>query len=100
MRANNDNRQMRRLGSRRSLQAPRNFGLDIVAGFSAHFVAVSSSSQPGSGKRIFDEIGGGIELYVMRHVALADFSRELLHTPAELFAQRNFVRRQRPRLGN
>ena len=30
----------------------------------------------------------------------ADFSRELLHIRAELFAQHNFIRRERPRLGN
>jgi hypothetical protein len=79
---------------------PWNFRLDIVARLSAHVVAVSSGPQPSSRKRTFDEIGSGIELCVMPHVALADFSRELLHIRAELFAQHNFIRRQRPRLGN
>jgi hypothetical protein len=36
----------------------------------------------------------------MPHVALADFAGELLHIRAELFAQHNFIRRKRPRLGN
>ena len=79
---------------------PWNFRLDIVARLPARLVAVSSGPQPGSGKRIFDEIGSSIELCVMPHVALADFSGQLLHIRAELFAQHNFIRRQQPRLGD
>src|SRR5512140_2372998 len=98
MRADDDNR--RRTKDRRSLLATGNFRLDIVARLSARLVAVSLGPQPASGKGIFDEIGSGIELCVMPHVALADFSRELLHIRAELFAQCNFIRRKRSRLGN
>src|SRR5262249_39209054 len=65
---------------------PRNFRLDIVAPLSAHLVGVPSGPQSGSRKGIFDEIGSGIELWVMPHVALADFSGQLLHIRAELFA--------------
>src|SRR5438067_13505470 len=90
----------RRTRDRSSLLAAGDFRLDVVTRLSARFIAVSSGSQPGSRKRIFHEIGSGIELYVVPHVALADFSRELLHIRAELFAQHNFIRRQRPRLGN
>jgi len=72
---------------------PGNFRLDIVARLSARLITVSSGSQPSSGKRIFDEISSGIELCVMLHVALAYFSRDLLHIRAELFAQNNFIRR-------
>ena len=79
---------------------PQNFCLDIVTRLSLYLVAVSSGSETGTRKRIFDEIGSGIELCVMPHVALADFSRELLHIRAELFAQHNFIRRERPRFGN
>src|ERR1700746_1261779 len=80
--------------------APGNFRLDIVARLSAHVVAVSSGPQTGSRKRVFDEIGGGIELWVMPHVALADFASQLFHIRAKLFAPRNFIRRQRARRGN
>src|SRR5206468_12976581 len=79
---------------------PRNFRLDVVTRLPAYFVAVSSGTQPGSRKRIFDEIGSSVELWVMPHVALADFSSELLHIRAELFAQYNSIRRERPRFGN
>ena len=77
---------------------PGNFRLDIVTRLSARLITVSSGSQAGSGKRILNEIGSGIERCVMPHIALADFSRELLHIRAELFAQHNFIGRQRPRL--
>jgi hypothetical protein len=60
------------------LLAPGNFRLDIVTRLSLHLVGVSSGPQPGSRKRIFDEIGSGIELRMMPHVALADFSRYYL----------------------
>jgi hypothetical protein len=66
----------------------------------AHLVAVSSGPQTGARKRSFDKIGGGVELWVMPHVALADFARKLLHICTELVAQCNFIRRQRARLGN
>src|SRR6476646_229359 len=79
---------------------PRNFCIDIVTRLSLHLVGVSSSSETASRKRIFDEIGSCIELCVMPHVALADFSSELLHIRSELFAQHNFIRRERPRFGN
>src|SRR4029453_9697116 len=79
---------------------PWNFRLDIVARLSLHLVAVSSGSETGTRKRVFNKIGSGIKLCVMPHVALADFSRELLHIRAELFAQHNFIRRERPLFGN
>src|SRR6267142_5286480 len=79
---------------------PRYFCLDIVTRLSLHLVAVSSRSETGTRKGVFDKIGSGIELCVMPHVALADFSSELLHIRAELFAQHNFIRRERPRFGN
>src|SRR5204863_5244627 len=89
-----------RTGARRSLRGIRYFRFDVVTGLSVHLVAVSSGSETGSRKTIFDEIGSGIELCVVPHVALADFSRQLLHIRAELFAQYNFIRRKRPRLRN
>src|SRR3954469_16144948 len=98
MRTDDDNRP--RTGNRRSLFAAGNLRLDIVTRLSADFVAVSPRTQSDSGKRIFDEIGGGIELCVMRHVALADLSPELLHIRPELFAQHNFIRRKQLRLRN
>src|SRR4029450_12585874 len=78
----------------------RNFCLDIVTRLSLHLVAVSSGSETGTRKRVFNKIGSGIELCVMPHVALANFSSQLLHIRTELFAQHNFVRRERPRLEN
>src|SRR5215470_1010237 len=98
MRADDDNR--RRTGDRRSLRGPDYFSLNVVARLSAHLVGLSSGPQPGSRKRIFDEIGSGIELWIMPHVALADFSRQLLHIRAELFSQYNFIGRERSRLRN
>src|SRR5262245_61980996 len=91
---------MRRLGSRRSLHTAWNFCLDVMTRLPAHVVAVSSGPQTGARKRSFDKIGGGVELWVMPHVALGDFARKLLHIRAELFTQCNFIRRQRPRRRN
>src|SRR4030095_3721952 len=79
---------------------PWDFRLDVVTRLPLHFVAVSSGPQSGSRKRIFDEIGSGVELGVMPHVALADFSRELLHIRTELLAHRQLTRQKRPRLRN
>src|SRR5436190_21339302 len=79
---------------------PRNFYLDIVTRLSLHLVAVSSGSETGTRKRVFNKIGSSVELCVMPHVALADFARQLLHIRTELFAQHNFIRRERPRFGN
>src|SRR4029079_5585733 len=98
-------RRDRRLGRRsfsggRSLLATGNFRLDIVARLSAYLVAVSSGAQSGSGERIFYKIRRGIQLCLLRNVALADFSRKLLHIGAQLFTQQNFIWRQRPRLRN
>jgi hypothetical protein len=98
MRADDDN--WRRTGDRRSLRRTQDFRLYIVTRLSLHLVAVSSGSETGTRKRVFNKIGSGIELCVMPHVALADFSRELLHIRAELFTQYNFIRRERPRLEN
>src|SRR5262245_42074173 len=53
---------------------PWNFRFNIMALLPAHFVAISSGAQSGARKRILDKIGGGVELWVMPHVALADFS--------------------------
>src|SRR6476469_10027986 len=79
---------------------PRNFCLDIVTRLSSYLIALSSRSETGTRKRIFDEIGSRVELGVMPHIALAKFSGQFLHIRAELFAHHNFIRRQRPRLGN
>ena len=79
---------------------PRDFCFDIVARLSLHLIAVSSGPQTRSRKRTFDEIGSGIELCVMPHVAFANFSCELLYVRSELFAQRDFIRRQQARLGS
>src|SRR5882724_8437905 len=95
-----DDDDRRRTRDRRSLLTAGNFCLDVATRLPAYFVAVSSGPQPGSRKRIFDEIGSGIELWVMPHVALANFSGQLLHIRAKLFAQHNFIRREWPRLGN
>src|SRR5213595_854384 len=98
MRAYDDDR--RRTRDRSSFLAAGDFRLDVVTRLSARFIAISSGSQPGSRKRIFDKIGSGIERYVMPHVALADFSGQLLHIRAELFAQADLIWRQQLRLGN
>ena len=86
---------MRRLGSRRFLRRGRYFYFDVVTGLAAQLVSVSSRVKASAHERIFDEIGGGIELCIMPHVALADFAGQLLHIGAELFAQRDFIRRKR-----
>src|SRR6476661_3707118 len=98
-------RRDRRLGCRSfsrggSLLPAGNFCLDIVARLSPYRVAVSSRAQSGSGKRIFYKIRSGIQLWVMRHIALANLSRELLHIGPELFTQEKFIGRKRPRLRN
>src|SRR3954447_18221252 len=95
----------RRLGCRRfsgggSLLAAGNFRFDIVTGLSADLVALSASPQSGTRKRVFNKIGSRIEFCVMLHVALADFSRKLLHIGTKLSAQNDFIRRERLRLGN
>ncbi len=78
----------------------RNFRFDIVARLPAHVVTVATRSETSARKRIFDKISSGIELRVMPHVALADFSHQLLYIGAKLFAQRNFIRREQRRFRN
>ena len=85
---------MRRLGSRRCLAA-EDFYFDIVAALSVHLVRFPPRMKSSAQKRIFDKISGGIELWVVPHIALADFSRELLDIGTEFAAQRTFVIRQR-----
>ena len=51
-------------------------------------------------KRVLNEIGGRIQLWIMPHVSLANFPGELLHIGMKLFAERNFILRQCRHLGN
>ena len=57
-----------------------------MTGLPMHLVTVSPGMKSGTRERIFDGVSGGIELCVMPHVALADFTGEPLHISAELFA--------------
>jgi len=56
-------------------------------------VSVGSRPQSGAGKRFFNEIGRSHEPGIMIHVSFTDFSSQLLHICAKLFAQLNFARR-------
>ena len=49
-----------------------NFHFDIVTGSSMQFISVAPRLQTGTGKRILDEIGSGIELWIARHIPFAD----------------------------
>ena len=71
-----------------------NFALDVVAGLAAQFIAVPARMKTGARKRIFDEIGSGVELWIMPHISLANFSGELLHIETELITQGHFINRQ------
>src|SRR4029434_9533613 len=58
----------------KNLGTSTNFRLDVVTGSSVQVVRVTPRMQTGTEKRIFDEIGGGIQLRIARHVSFTDFA--------------------------
>src|SRR5260370_41983566 len=80
--ADQDDRR-RRSGGGRSL-GPENFRLEIVAGLAAYFVTVSTGTKAGAGEGDLNEMGPGVELWIMPHVSLPDFAGERLRIGTEL----------------
>jgi len=72
-----------------------NFRLYVVTGPSVELISVTSRPQTAARKRILDEIGGGIQLRIARHVSFADFDSERVHIGAQLITQPDFHRRKR-----
>ena len=71
---------------------PANFRFDVVTRSSMEFIRIAPRIQTGAGKRILDEISGGIQLRIARHVSFADLASERLHIGPQLITQRDFPR--------
>src|SRR4029077_17563320 len=68
-------------------KSPANFCLDVVTGFSVQVVRVPPRDKAGAEKEIFDEIRGGSELRIARHVPLADFATKYSHVGDQFVTQ-------------
>src|SRR5260370_26434514 len=80
---------------KKNLGTSNNFRLDVVTGSSVQVVRVTPRNQAGTEKGILDEIGGGIELRIARHVSFIHFATERLYIGPPLITQRDLLRRKR-----
>ena len=69
-----------------------NLCFDIVASEALQLIAVAPRNQTRPRKRILDELRGGIELRIARHVSLADFAAKDSHVGDQFVTQFDFGR--------